>query len=169
MGDVSQPYGLVLQKNPAIREFLVGAASSADTESSEIRSSAGKYALEDAVPYTVIRDIWVQMAPSERPQFCSLLAGITFVLASPKPREKYYQMILKSWAFAFTDELDTCKYLQSKELKDRLQRLHEVADKKAYDMLVRDVTLKNEDKEYFSSYKDQLGFGNALPFELFST
>ncbi|KAH9318570.1 hypothetical protein KI387_020339, partial [Taxus chinensis] len=134
MGDVFQPYGLVLKSNSAIRKFLEEAASSLNVESSEILLSAEKYASSDEVPYTVIRDIWFQMEPSQRPQLSSLLAGVTFVLASPKPREK------------------------SKELKDRLQRLQEIADRKEYDALVRDVTLK-EDKEYFSSYKDQLGFG----------
>uniref|UniRef100_A0A0D6R5B2 ATPase, vacuolar ER assembly factor, Vma12 n=1 Tax=Araucaria cunninghamii TaxID=56994 RepID=A0A0D6R5B2_ARACU len=135
MGEVFQPYGLVLRSNSAIQKFLEVAAFSSSTGSSEILLSAKRYLSSDEVPYTVIRDIWFQMEPSQRPQFSSLLGGVTFVLESPKPREK------------------------SKELKERLQRLQEMADRKAYDALVRDVTLKEEDKEYFSSYKDQLGFG----------
>ncbi|GLJ16582.1 hypothetical protein SUGI_0283960 [Cryptomeria japonica] len=134
MGEVYQPYGLVLKSNSAIQKFLEEAASSSNAKSSEILLSAEKYIFSDEVPYIVLRDIWFQMEPSQRPRLSTLLAGITFVLSSPKPREK------------------------SKELKDRLQRLQEMADRKAYDALVKDITLK-EDKEYFSSYKDQLGFG----------
>jgi hypothetical protein len=59
-------------------------------------------------------------------------------------------------------------FLQSKELKDRLERLQEMADRKEYDALVRDVSLKKEDRQYFSSFKDQLGYGNIRLKLLFS-
>lgn len=50
---------------------------------------------------------------------------------------------------------------QSKELKDRLAKLQDLADQKAYAELVKDVTKHQHDdnQEYFSSYKDSLGFG----------
>lgn len=53
---------------------------------------------------------------------------------------------------------------QSKELKDRLVKLQELADKKAYSELVKDVTKHDhdDDREYFSSYKNSLGFGKYL-------
>lgn len=135
MEESIQPYGLVLKSNLAIREFLELAVSLANTDSAKILSSAGKYVFSDEVPYTAIRDIWFQIEPSRRPKFSRLLAGASFVLPSPKPREK------------------------SKELKDRLERLQEMADRKEYDALVRDVSLKKQDQQYFSSFKDQLGYG----------
>ena len=51
--------------------------------------------------------------------------------------------------------------MQSKELQERLAKLQEVADKKAYSELVKDVTKHDhdEDREYFSSYKNSLGLG----------
>lgn len=135
MEESIQPYGLVLKSNLAIREFLELAVSLANTDSAKIVSSAGKYVFSDEVPYTAIRDIWFQIEPSRRPKFSRLLAGASVVLPSPKPREK------------------------SKELKDRLERLQEMADRKEYDALVRDVSLKKQDQQYFSSFKDQLGYG----------
>lgn len=135
MEESIQPYGLVLKSNLAIREFLELAVSLANTDSATILSSAGKYVFSDEVPYTAIRDIWFQIEPSRRPKFSRLLAGASFVLPSPKPREK------------------------SKELMDRLERLQEMADRKEYDALVRDVSLKKQDQQYFSSFKDQLGYG----------
>lgn len=53
---------------------------------------------------------------------------------------------------------------QSIELKERLAQLQELADKKAYSELVKDVTRRDrdEDREYISSYKESLGFGKQL-------
>lgn len=44
----------------------------------------------------------------------------------------------------------------------RLRKLEEAAERKAYDELVKDITPKKSVEEPFSSYKDQLGFGNHL-------
>ncbi len=51
--------------------------------------------------------------------------------------------------------------LQSKELQERLIKLQEIADQKAYKELVKDITQHDHDEErvYFSSYREQLGFG----------
>jgi hypothetical protein len=51
--------------------------------------------------------------------------------------------------------------LQSKELQERLIKLQEIADQKAYKELVKDITQNDHDEErvYFSSYREQLGFG----------
>ena len=46
-----------------------------------------------------------------------------------------------------------------------MRKLEEAAERKAYDELVKDITPKKPVNEPFSSYKDQLGFGN--PFLLF--
>lgn len=48
---------------------------------------------------------------------------------------------------------------QSEELKARLRKLAEIAEKKAYEELVKDIKPKKDVDEPFSSYKDQLGFG----------
>lgn len=60
--------------------------------------------------------------------------------------------------------------LQSEELKARLRKLEELAERKAYAELVKDITPKKETDEPFSSYKDQIGFGmksKLLTFALF--
>ena len=51
-------------------------------------------------------------------------------------------------------------YFQSDELKERLMKLQEIADAKTYNELVKDVAWNQRgEPEYFSSYKEQLGFG----------
>ncbi|MCO5614477.1 hypothetical protein L7F22_068760 [Adiantum nelumboides] len=88
------------------------------------------------VPYKLLRDAWFATSPSSRPRWRHLLAGSTFVFQTPQPREK------------------------SDELKARLARLQDFAERKAYADLVKDVTpSQSEEMEYFSSYKNQLGFG----------
>ncbi|KNA22476.1 hypothetical protein SOVF_033750 [Spinacia oleracea] len=47
--------------------------------------------------------------------------------------------------------------VKSEELKARLRKLEELAERKAYAELVKDITPKKPN-EPFSSYKDQLGF-----------
>ena len=49
--------------------------------------------------------------------------------------------------------------MQSEELKARLKKLADVAERKAYQELVKDIAPKKPVDEPFSSYKDQLGFG----------
>lgn len=90
----------------------------------------------DPVPYKLLRDAWFAAPSSSRPRWRHLLSGSTFIFKSPQPREK------------------------SDELKARLAQLQDIAERKAYQDLVKDVTPNsNEEAEYFSSYKDQLGFG----------
>lgn len=52
--------------------------------------------------------------------------------------------------------------MKSEELKARLKKLEEMAERKAYQELVKDITPKKDVDEPFSSYKDQLGFGKVL-------
>ncbi|XP_052210026.1 uncharacterized protein LOC127813214 isoform X1 [Diospyros lotus] len=59
-------------------------------------------------------------------------------------------------------------FLQGKELKARLRKLEEVAEKKAYEELVKDITPKKGTDEPFSSYKDQLGFGLHVVVTMFT-
>lgn len=53
---------------------------------------------------------------------------------------------------------------QSEELKARLRKLAERAEREEYRELVKDIMPKNDTTEPFSSYKDQLGFGNFFLF-----
>lgn len=53
-------------------------------------------------------------------------------------------------------------------MKARLKKLEELAEKKAYAELVKDITPKEDDSEPFSSYKDQLGFGLHVVVTMFT-
>ena len=44
-------------------------------------------------------------------------------------------------------------------MKERLRKLKEIAERKEYQELVKDITPKKDYYEPFSTYKDQLGFG----------
>ncbi|KAK1368230.1 ATPase, vacuolar ER assembly factor, Vma [Heracleum sosnowskyi] len=100
--------------------------------------------LQPSIPYTSLRSIWFSSDPSTRPELLSLLRGSTLIFPSPKPREK------------------------SEELKVRLRKLEEVAERKAYDELVKDITPRKGVEEPFSSYKDQLGFGLHVVLTMFT-
>ncbi|KAL8107615.1 uncharacterized protein LOC141670550 [Apium graveolens] len=100
--------------------------------------------LQSSIPYTSLRSIWFSSDRSTRPDLLSLLTGSTLIFPSPKPREK------------------------SEELKVRLRKLEEVAERKAYDELVKDITPKKGIEEPFSSYKDQLGFGLHVVLTMFT-
>ncbi|KAG5545355.1 hypothetical protein RHGRI_017730 [Rhododendron griersonianum] len=50
------------------------------------------------------------------------------------------------------------RHLRSEELKARLRKLEELAERKEYEELVKDITQSKGTDEPFSSYKDQLGF-----------
>lgn len=47
-------------------------------------------------------------------------------------------------------------------MKERLRKLADIAERKEYEELVRDVAPRKEEAEPFSSYKDQIGFGKLL-------
>lgn len=135
----------MLRSCPNIKSLLSAAAESQGL-SSELQNAAVQYLEAAVIPYPVIRDVWVQLTPGYGVPFHQVLAGSSFVLESPKPREK------------------------SKELKERLANLQELAEKKAYSELVKDVTKHDhdEDREYFSSYKNSLGFGIHVLFIMFT-
>ncbi|WOL12243.1 hypothetical protein Cni_G21009 [Canna indica] len=58
---------------------------------------------------------------------------------------------------------------RSEELKERLRKLAELAERREYQELVKDIAPKKEASESFSSYKDQIGFGMEFPVYLFET
>ncbi|KAL3679594.1 hypothetical protein R1sor_022550 [Riccia sorocarpa] len=137
--------GLNLQNTEKLRSFLKDVAASPEaTEDS--RAKMLKYADETAVPYEVIREANSMAAPDYATPIYELLAGSTFVLGKPKPREK------------------------SEELKARLQKLQEALEQKAYDELVKDVITKSSDSdpEMFSTFKEQLGLGLHVVVTMFT-
>ncbi|WOG85421.1 hypothetical protein DCAR_0104610 [Daucus carota subsp. sativus] len=99
---------------------------------------------QSSIPYTSLRSMWFSADPCNRPELLSLLKGSILIFPSPKPREK------------------------SEELKVRLRKLEEVAERKAYDELVKDITPRKGVEEPFSSYKDQLGFGLHVVLTMFT-
>ncbi|KAJ9549722.1 hypothetical protein OSB04_022265 [Centaurea solstitialis] len=136
--------GLIISKTETIQSFL--SKSSDDPHlSSELRQIASSLSLQNppSVPYKPLRSIWVASDPSTRPELSALLSGSQFILNSPQPRQK------------------------SEELKARLRKLEEVAERKEYKELVKDITRKAE-SEPFSSYKDQLGFGLHVALTMFT-
>ncbi|GJR26096.1 putative NADH dehydrogenase [ubiquinone] 1 alpha subcomplex subunit 1-like protein [Tanacetum coccineum] len=129
--------GLIISKTKTIQSFL--ATSSNNTHlSQDLRDIAASSSLSDdgSISYKSLRSIWLASDPLTRPDLSVLLSGSGFVFTSPKPREK------------------------SEELKARLRKFEEAAERKAYQELVKDITPKVDETEPFSSYKDQIGFGN---------
>lgn len=50
-------------------------------------------------------------------------------------------------------------------MKARLRKLEDLAERKAYSELVKDIAPREDPSEPFSSYKDQLGFGKHFGFQ----
>lgn len=135
--------GLVLTTTEAMHSFFTTSSANVDL-SDDLRELANSLTDKSSVPYKHFKSIWVSSDPKTRPSILSLLSGSNFVFTSPKPREK------------------------SEELKARLQKLAEAAEKKAYEELVKDITPKKDAEEPFSSYKDQMGFGLHVALTMFT-
>ncbi|CAE6237393.1 unnamed protein product [Arabidopsis arenosa] len=135
--------GLILSATEPIRSFL--ALASGDRHlSEELREIATDLRSKNTVPYRLLRALWTGSDPSTRPDLLGLCSGSDFVFTSPKPREK------------------------TEELKLRLLKLREIAERKEYAELVKDITPKKQVEEPFSSYKDQLGFGLHVGLTMFT-
>ncbi|XP_073316578.1 uncharacterized protein [Primulina huaijiensis] len=135
--------GLIISKTDAIRSFLE--AASADCHlSQDLRDLSSSLIVHSSIPYKSLKSIWIGSHPDTRPDLSAILHGCNFVLASPKPREK------------------------GEELKARLARLAEVAERKMYEELVKDITPRKSEEEPFSSYKDQIGFGLHVVLIMFT-
>ncbi|KAL9257844.1 hypothetical protein AKJ16_DCAP05387 [Drosera capensis] len=125
---------LAISNTSTIQSFL--ASSAADPRLPQpLRDAAACLGSRSSVPYGTLRSIWSAADQGTRPGLSDLLRESEFVFSSPKPREK------------------------SEELKARLKKLEELAERKAYQELVKDITPKKDAYEPFSSYKDQMGFG----------
>ncbi|KAK7244698.1 hypothetical protein RIF29_39523 [Crotalaria pallida] len=142
--DNSNRVGLVISTTDSIRDFLTGASNDPNL-SDELRRTSSDLLSQSKVPYPPLRAVWMASHPSTRPDLTRLFSGTRFVLSTPKPREK------------------------SEELKARLKKLDEIAERKAYQELVKDIAPKNDVvDEPFSSYKDQLGFGLHVLVTMFT-
>ncbi|XP_047975217.1 uncharacterized protein LOC125217736 [Salvia hispanica] len=140
---VSGSGGLIISISDEMRSFLT--TSSADSHLSEdLRRLSSSLSLQSSAPYQSLKSIWLGSESDSRPHLSSLLGGSNFIFTSPTPRQK------------------------SEELKARLRKLEEAAERKAYDELVKDITPKKPVNEPFSSYKDQLGFGLHVVVTMFT-
>ncbi|KAG5540136.1 hypothetical protein RHGRI_020389 [Rhododendron griersonianum] len=135
--------GLAISNSDSIRSFLTS-ASSDPLLPQDLRQSAADLSSHSSVPYKALRSIWFASKPDTRPELLRLFSGSDFIFTCPKPREK------------------------SEELKARLRKLEELAERKEYEELVKDITPRKGTDEPFSSYKDQLGFGAFLTLVLWS-
>ncbi|XP_065878716.1 uncharacterized protein [Euphorbia lathyris] len=143
MKEPLNPVGLNISSTEPIRSFLLSATKE-ETLSLQLRDLASDLIPQTNLPYNSLRTIWIASQPSIRPHLTSLLSGSELIFISPKPREK------------------------SEELKARLRKLEELAERKAYQELVKDITPRNDDHQPFSSYKDQLGFGLHVALTMFT-
>ncbi|XP_030457410.1 uncharacterized protein LOC115678208 [Syzygium oleosum] len=137
------PPGLIISATEHVRRFLSSASHDPDLPE-QLRNLASELSSLTNLPYKSLREIWIASRPEARPGWPRLLSGSHFVFTSPKPREK------------------------SEELKVRLRKLSEMAEKKEYEELVKDITPKKDTNEPFSSYKDQLGFGLHVVLTMFT-
>uniref|UniRef100_A0A2N9GAM4 ATPase, vacuolar ER assembly factor, Vma12 n=1 Tax=Fagus sylvatica TaxID=28930 RepID=A0A2N9GAM4_FAGSY len=142
-GEPANPAGLVISTTEAIRSFLSTATNDPHL-SPELQQIASDLFSQDNVAYKSLRALWFASKPSTRPALIQLFSGSNFIFTSPKPREK------------------------SEELKARLKKLEELAEKHAYEELVKDIIPKKDVTEPFSSYKDQLGFGLHVVLIMFT-
>ncbi|XVF13646.1 hypothetical protein REPUB_Repub08aG0225700 [Reevesia pubescens] len=141
--DLQNQSGLVITVTESTRSFLLS-ASNDPRLSQELRELALTFSSRTSAPYKQIRSIWIGLDVDTRPDLISLFSGSNFVFASAKPREK------------------------SEELKERLRKLKEIAERKEYQELVKDITPKKDLDEPFSTYKDQLGFGLHVALMMFT-
>lgn len=143
-GEAPAISGLVVKNNETIRAFLLLAEADEQGLPSELRDLASDLSSRSSVPYRHLRSIWSTLPAAKRPSISGLFSGADFVFSSPKPRVK------------------------GEDLKERLRKLAEMAERKEYDELVKDVVPKREKSEPFSSYKDQIGFGLHVVVVMFT-
>ncbi|KAL5710398.1 hypothetical protein ACHQM5_020963 [Ranunculus cassubicifolius] len=135
--------GLIIANNDTIRSFLHNSIQNPNL-TSELREIASNLSSQPSLPYKSIRTLYFASPSSTKPNLKHLFNGSDFVFSSPKPREK------------------------SEELKVRLKKLEDLAERKAYDELVKDITPRKDVAEPFSAYKDQLGFGLHVLLTMFT-
>ncbi|KAJ6705948.1 hypothetical protein OIU79_010580 [Salix purpurea] len=138
------PSGLRISMTDPIRSFLLSASKDVEVPR-ELQDLALNLSSQNNLHYKSLRSIWIRFPPSTRPpDLIRLFSGSNFILSSPIPREK------------------------SEELKARLRKLEEMAERNAYAELVKDITPRKNTDEPFSSYKDQIGFGLHVVLIMFT-
>ncbi|KAF5206313.1 Er-based factor for assembly of v-atpase [Thalictrum thalictroides] len=135
--------GLIISNNETIRLFLRNSIKDPNLNE-EFHQLASNLSSQNCIPYKLLKTLWSESSPSIRPKLLHLFSGSDFVFSTPKPREK------------------------SEELKARLKKLEDLAERKAYNELVKDITPRKNTEEPFSSYKDQLGFGLHVVLTMFT-
>ncbi|GAB4857848.1 hypothetical protein Ancab_015754 [Ancistrocladus abbreviatus] len=135
--------GLIISNTNTIKSFLESASGDPHLPD-HLRNTAVSLSSQPSIPYKSLRSLWSASDPSTRSPLSFLFRDSKFLFTSPKPREK------------------------SEELKARLRKLEELAERKAYAELVKDITPKKGTDEPFSSYKDQIGFGLHVVVTMFT-
>ncbi|KAF9598805.1 hypothetical protein IFM89_031473 [Coptis chinensis] len=136
--------GLLIANNETIRSFLLKSIIQDSNLNQQHHQIALNLSSQNNVPYKLIRNLWTVSSPSRRPKLIHLFNDSEFVLTSPKPREK------------------------SAELKERLRKLSELAERREYNELVKDITPRKPTSDPFSSYTDQLRFGMHVIVTMFT-
>ncbi|KAL9256670.1 hypothetical protein AKJ16_DCAP08601 [Drosera capensis] len=137
---------LSISNTSTIQSFLAFSAANRRLPQ-PFRDAAACLVSRSSVPYGTLISIWFAADQGTRPGLSDLLRQSEFVFSSPKPREKSFRLLCGLFC------------VRSEELKARLKKIEELAERKAYQELVKDITPKKDANEPFSSYKDQIGFG----------
>eukprot|EP00897_Mesotaenium_endlicherianum_P001587 jgi/Mesen1/1456/ME000132S00396 len=138
--------GLQLKSTPRLCQLLRDAdkVSTLTEDQRELIEKYRTYSPGSFIPFKLLQSLLealrsgTRIADEQGPWLHEFALGSGLHLPPPKPREK------------------------SKELTERLAKLKEAEERRQYRELVKDVTLQErrlEDREYLSTYKDQLGFG----------
>lgn len=99
----------MLHSCPNIKSLLSNAASS-EKISVDLRDAALLYLDAPSVPYPIIRDTWAQLTPGYGVPFHQVLAGSSFVLESPKPREKVSILEIPTVVSCVANSLDSSPF-----------------------------------------------------------
>lgn len=90
--------GLTFHSTPKLREFLRKVAA-VTIVSEKSRAASLKYAEDESVvPFPFLRDVYDELRPGDRLPIHQILAGSSFVLESPKPREKVCPFLLPRYS-----------------------------------------------------------------------
>jgi hypothetical protein len=88
--------GLLLRSSPNIKALLATAAAfeSLPVVAPVLHHAAVKFLNVDVVPYLIVRDLWLHLSPGYGVPIHQVLKGSSFVLQSPKPRERVIKLTL---------------------------------------------------------------------------
>ncbi len=88
--------GLLLRSSLNIKALLATAAAneSLPVVAPVLHHAVVKFLNADVVPYPIVRDLWLHLSPGYGVPFRQVLKGSSFVLQSPKPRERVIKLIL---------------------------------------------------------------------------